>query len=47
MLTTSFTASLAEDLPWYASGNGGVVAAGAQAATRAGIEMLEKWRQCR
>jgi gamma-glutamyltranspeptidase/glutathione hydrolase len=42
MLTTSFTSSPAEDLPWYASGNGGVVAAGAQASTRAGIEMLQK-----
>ena len=36
ILTTCFTATYAEDLPWYASGNGGVVAAGAQASTRAG-----------
>ena len=42
MLNTGLTSSFAEDLPWHASGNGGVVAAGAQAATRAGIEMLRK-----
>lgn len=42
MITTCFTVSFAEDLPWYASGNGGVVAAGAQPATLAGIEMLQK-----
>jgi gamma-glutamyltranspeptidase / glutathione hydrolase len=41
MLTTSFKTCFAEDLPWYASGNGGVVAAGAQSSTRAGIEMLQ------
>jgi gamma-glutamyltranspeptidase / glutathione hydrolase len=42
MLTSSLTLSFGEKLPWYASGNGGVVAAGAQAATKAGIEMLQK-----
>ncbi len=40
MLTTGFTAGRAQDLQWYASGNGGIVAAGAQAATKAGLEML-------
>ena len=42
MLTTSLTATYSDELTWYASGNGGVVAAGAQASTRAGIEMLQK-----
>ena len=41
-LTTSLTSAYSEDLPWYASGKGGVVAAGAQASTLAGIEMLKK-----
>lgn len=41
MLTTCFTATYADDLPWYASGNGGVVAAGAQESTRAGLAMLQ------
>jgi gamma-glutamyltranspeptidase/glutathione hydrolase len=31
----------AEKLPWYASGNGGVVTSGAQEATLSGIEMLK------
>lgn len=42
MLTTNLTANFSEDLPWYASGNGGAVAAGAQAATLAGIGILQK-----
>jgi gamma-glutamyltranspeptidase / glutathione hydrolase len=41
MLTTSLRAGFKEDLSWYASGNGGVVAAGAQTSTLAGIEMLK------
>jgi len=41
MLTTNLAINFAEDLPWYASGNGGVVAAGAQTSTRAGLEMLQ------
>ena len=42
MLTTCLTATYSDDLTWYASGNGGVVAAGAQASTRAGIGVLQK-----
>ena len=42
MLTTSLTATYSDELTWYASGNGGVVAAGAQASTRAGIGILQK-----
>ncbi len=42
MLTTCLTATYSDELTWYASGNGGVVAAGAQASTRAGIGMLQK-----
>jgi gamma-glutamyltranspeptidase/glutathione hydrolase len=42
MLTSFLTESYSDKLPWYASGNGGVVAAGAQASTLAGIEMLQK-----
>ncbi len=41
MLTTGLTAGFGQDLPWHASGNGGIVASGAQDATRAGIEMLQ------
>jgi gamma-glutamyltranspeptidase/glutathione hydrolase len=41
MLTTNPALNSAEDLPWFASGNGGVVAAGAQTSTRAGLEMLQ------
>jgi gamma-glutamyltranspeptidase / glutathione hydrolase len=41
MLATSLEKSFAEDLPWHASGNGGVVAAGAGTSTRAGIEILK------
>ena len=36
MLITNFADCHAGDLPWYASGNGGVVAAGAQSSTLAG-----------
>ncbi len=42
MSATNISRVMAEDLPWHASGNGGAVAAGAQASTRAGIEMLQK-----
>jgi len=42
MVTMCFTTTLAADFPWYASGNGGVVAAGAPASTMAGIEILKK-----
>ncbi len=42
MLTTCLTAAYSDELTWYASGNGGVVAAGAQASTRAGIGILQK-----
>jgi gamma-glutamyltranspeptidase / glutathione hydrolase len=41
LLTTLITSAYSEDLPWYASGRGGIVAAGAQSSTRAGIEMLK------
>jgi gamma-glutamyltranspeptidase / glutathione hydrolase len=41
MLTTCLTESIAEDLSWHASGNGGIIAAGPPSATRAGIEMLK------
>ena len=40
MVTSCFTISSAADLPWYASGNGGVVAAGPPASTLAGIGIL-------
>jgi gamma-glutamyltranspeptidase len=40
MLTISLANIFAEDLTWHASGKGGVVTAGAQESTRAGIEML-------
>lgn len=42
MSATLYSAALAQDLSWHATGKGGIVAAGAQAATRAGVEMLEK-----
>jgi gamma-glutamyltranspeptidase / glutathione hydrolase len=42
MLTTCSAINYGEDLPWHTSGNGGVVAAGAQESTRAGIGMLSK-----
>jgi gamma-glutamyltranspeptidase/glutathione hydrolase len=42
LLTTCITMIYADDLPWHASGKGGIVAAGAGAATSAGIEMLQQ-----
>jgi gamma-glutamyltranspeptidase / glutathione hydrolase len=42
VMTTFIKASLAAELTWYASGNGGVVAAGPQASALAGIEMLNE-----
>jgi gamma-glutamyltranspeptidase/glutathione hydrolase len=41
-VTTCFTISFASDLTWYASGNGGVVAAGPSASARAGIDILSQ-----
>jgi gamma-glutamyltranspeptidase / glutathione hydrolase len=42
MLTACFTSSYGDDLPSHATGKGGMVTAGAQSSTRAGIEMLQK-----
>ena len=42
MSTTCIAQAYADDLSWHASGNGGAVAAGAPASTRAGIETLQK-----
>jgi gamma-glutamyltranspeptidase / glutathione hydrolase len=42
MITTFLNTAYGEDLPWHANGKGGVVAAGAGAATSAGIEMLKQ-----
>jgi gamma-glutamyltranspeptidase/glutathione hydrolase len=41
MLISQETASCAGDLPWHASGNGGVVASGAREATLAGRDILQ------
>lgn len=41
-VATSFTLSFSADLTWYASGNGGVVAAGPSASAQAGIDILSK-----
>ena len=40
MVTTRLTTTYSADLPWFASGNGGIVAAGASPSTQAGIEIL-------
>lgn len=37
-----FIKSYSEDLTWYASGNGGIVAAGPKASAQAGIDILAK-----
>ncbi len=42
MLSIILNTANAEDLQWHASGKGGIVAAGAGAATSAGIEMLKQ-----
>jgi gamma-glutamyltranspeptidase/glutathione hydrolase len=42
MLVTLLNKANGEDLPWHASGKGGIVASGAGAATTAGIEMLRQ-----
>jgi len=42
MITTFFTSGMAADFQWYASGNGGVVAAGPPASAKAGIDILSK-----
>ncbi len=42
MLVTLLNEAYGQDLPWHASGKGGIVAAGAGAATSAGIEMLRQ-----
>lgn len=42
MSATYLIPAYGQDLPWHTAGNGGIVAAGAQAATRAGTEMLRK-----
>jgi gamma-glutamyltranspeptidase / glutathione hydrolase len=39
-LTAGFTLGFSSDLTWYASGNGGVVAAGPAASAQAGIDIL-------
>jgi gamma-glutamyltranspeptidase / glutathione hydrolase len=41
-VTICFTTCFAGDLTWYASGNGGIVAAGPSASARAGIDILSK-----
>jgi gamma-glutamyltranspeptidase/glutathione hydrolase len=41
-LFTCFTTYSADKLTWYASGNGGVVAAGPSASAKAGIEILNQ-----
>jgi gamma-glutamyltranspeptidase/glutathione hydrolase len=42
VLSVVFTRSYAEDLTWYASGNGGIVAAGPKPSAQAGIDILSK-----
>jgi gamma-glutamyltranspeptidase / glutathione hydrolase len=41
-LTACLAPGFADDLTWYASGNGGVVAAGPAASAQAGIDILSK-----
>ena len=42
MITAFLSTASGEDLPWHASGKGGIVASGAGAATSAGLEMLRQ-----
>ncbi len=42
ILPAYFTTCYATEITWYASGNGGVVAAGPRASTQAGIDVLSK-----
>ena len=41
-VTIYLTENYAADLTWYASGNGGIVAAGPAASAQAGIDILSK-----
>lgn len=41
-VATGFTISFSSDLTWYASGNGGVVAAGPSVSAQAGIDILNQ-----
>ena len=42
MITSSISNAYSQDIQWHASGNGGIVAAGAREATLAGLEMLKQ-----
>ena len=42
IVSSSISKSYGEDLTWYASGNGGIVAAGLKPSTQAGIDILAK-----
>lgn len=42
IIPACFTNSYGEDLTWYASGNGGIVAAGPKPSAQAGIDILAK-----
>ena len=41
-MTTYSAACQATEITWYASGNGGIVAAGPRASVQAGLEILSK-----